>query len=156
MGPIVREVKITYKTRKATKKEQEAGYLSLVNKPDLAAEFARSIADEGRECFMVLFLNTRNRLIARQYHDPGTIAQRAIYAREVFRAAVAMDASGVILAHNHPAGTNTPSPEDIEVTQHLKKAGGILGVSVLDHIIVTRDLETGVFKYCSMAEEGVL
>ena len=67
----------------------------------------------------------------------GSLSTSIVHPREVFKAAILMGAANIILAHNHPSGDPSPSKEDIEITQRLAKAGEILGIEVLDHLILT-------------------
>ena len=90
------------------------------------------------ECFVVLFLNTRKRVKGHQLVTIGTMDTLLVHAREVFRAAILISASGVILLHNHPSGDPTPSEADIKVTRDLIRAGQILKIEVVDHIVVGR------------------
>jgi antirestriction protein ArdC len=88
------------------------------------------------ECFVVLLLNTRRRVKGHQLVTIGTMDTLLVHAREVFRAAVGLSASAVILAHNHPSGDPTPSEADIKVTRDLIRAGQLLKIEVLDHVII--------------------
>ena len=90
------------------------------------------------ECFVVLFLNTRKRVKGHQLVTIGTMDTLLVHAREVFRAAILISASGVILLHNHPSGDPTPSEADIKVTRDLIRAGQILKIEVVDHIVIGR------------------
>jgi DNA repair protein RadC len=117
---------------------------------DVFALCSPGLRDLAQEEFHVLLLNTqhgvtRDRLITR-----GTLDTSIVHAREVFRHAVAENAACVILVHNHPSGDPTPSPEDREVTRDLVRAGDILGIPVLDHVII------GDGRYVSFAEAGLL
>jgi DNA repair protein RadC len=84
----------------------------------------------------VLFLNTRKRVKGHQLVTIGTMDTLLVHPREVFRAAILISASGVILLHNHPSGDPTPSEADIKVTRDLIRAGQLLKIEVLDHIVV--------------------
>lgn len=91
-----------------------------------------------REQFRVLFLNTKNRLIADEAQQIGTIDQAPVYPREILKRALELSATGLVLVHNHPSGDPTPSKQDIEATRALKNAALPLGVSVQDHLIISR------------------
>ncbi len=93
-----------------------------------------SLADER---FRILFLDAARRLIADEEMQRGTISQIRLYPRTIFRRALELNAAAVILVHNHPSGDPSPSREDIEVTRHLDQIGRSLGVTVVDHIVVT-------------------
>jgi DNA repair protein RadC len=88
------------------------------------------------ECFVVLLLNTRKRVKGHHLVSIGTIDTVLIHAREVFIVAVTMKAAAIALIHNHPSGDSTPSEADIKVTRDLIRAGQLLKIEVLDHIIM--------------------
>ncbi len=90
-----------------------------------------------REHLRILFLNTKNILIADELQQTGTIDQTAIYPREVIKRALDIGAASVILVHNHPSGDPTPSRQDIEITKLIKDAGEKLGIQLYDHLIVS-------------------
>jgi DNA repair protein RadC len=99
------------------------------------------IALEGRprEAFRVLFLDKRNRLIRDEMMGEGTVDHAPVYPREVMRRALELNASALVLAHNHPAADPTPSAADIEVTRQVVEAARALRIAVHDHIIVAGD-----------------
>jgi DNA repair protein RadC len=84
-----------------------------------------------------LYLNARHELIHKEIVSIGTANASIVHPRDVFVPALLHNAVAVIVAHNHPSGDATPSPEDRDVTHRLKEAGKLLGISVLDHIIIT-------------------
>jgi DNA repair protein RadC len=92
--------------------------------------------DPERECFVVLFLNVRKRVKGHQLVTIGTMDTCLIHAREVFRAAIVTCASAVVLMHNHPSGDPTPSEADIKATRDLIRAGQLIKIEVLDHVIM--------------------
>jgi DNA repair protein RadC len=94
------------------------------------------LQQEKAEHFVVLLLDTQLNLIRRQTVHIGTLNQSLVGAREVFREAIQAGAASIILAHNHPSGDPTPSPEDREITRCLSDAGNIVGISVVDHVVV--------------------
>ncbi|MYE01750.1 MAG: JAB domain-containing protein [Alphaproteobacteria bacterium] len=97
------------------------------------------------EEFRVLFLDNRNRLLRDERQTTGTINHTPAYPREVCRRALEVGAVSIILVHNHPSGDPTPSRSDIETTRRIDAAAKTLGISVHDHLIVTRG-ETLSFK----------
>ena len=103
-----------------------------------------------QERFLALLLDGRHRLMRIETVSQGTLTASLVHPREVFRPALQEAAAALILVHNHPSGDPAPSPEDREVTRRLARAGEILGVRVLDHVIVA---ERG---YRSLREEGLL
>jgi DNA repair protein RadC len=86
----------------------------------------------------VLLLNTRKRVKGHQLVSIGTMDTLLVHAREVFRAAIISSASCIALMHNHPSGEPQPSDADIKVTRDLQRAGQILKIEVIDHIIIGR------------------
>jgi DNA repair protein RadC len=103
---------------------------------DAAAVMRQSVGDYDREAFVVLLLNTKHRIISIHIAGVGTLDSAHTGPREVFRAAILAGAKAVILGHNHPSGDPTPSPADLQITKRLVKAGELLGIPVLDHIII--------------------
>jgi DNA repair protein RadC len=102
-------------------------------------DIVRYVADMPklrREQFRGLFLNNRQRLVADDVIAIGTLTSALVHPREVFRPALTHRAVSLILVHNHPSGDPEPSPDDIEMTRQLHKAGQILGIELLDHVIV--------------------
>lgn len=95
-----------------------------------------TMAHGAVEEFRVLFLDKKNRLIADEAQGRGTVDEVAVYPREVVKRALELNASALILAHNHPSGDPTPSKADIEITGRLVAAAGAVGLVVHDHVIV--------------------
>jgi DNA repair protein RadC len=93
---------------------------------------------EAQEQFRILFLDKRNRLIADEVQQRGTVDHTPVYVREVVKRALEHSASAIILVHNHPSGDPTPSRADIDMTRQIVAAAGPLGVAIHDHIIVGR------------------
>jgi len=106
------------------------------------------------ETLQVLLLNTRRRLIRVEEVIDGTIDQLLVHPREVFKAAIAANAAAVVLAHNHPSGDPTPSEADIKVTRDLIRAGQLLKIDILDHVIIGRAAEGRTKGYSSLRELG--
>jgi len=105
---------------------------------DVAAYLLRNgHADRDREAFIVLLMNVKNRIMAEEVVSVGILDGSLIHPREVFKAAIAGSAASIIIAHNHPSGDPSPSAADREVTDRLRKAGAILGIPVVDHVIVS-------------------
>lgn len=96
------------------------------------------------EQFRVLFLNSKNMLLANEVQNEGTINHTMAYPREIMKRALEIGAAGVILVHNHPSGETTPSRADIDLTHQIVAAGKNLGVTVHDHVIIA---ETGHFSF---------
>ena len=106
------------------------------------------------ETLQVLLLNTRRRLIRVAEISDGTIDTLLVHPREVFKAAIAANAAGIVLAHNHPSGDPTPSEADIKVTRDLIRAGQLLKIDVLDHVILGRATPERPKDYASLRELG--
>ena len=104
----------------------------------------------NQETFLAVYLNGANRVIKAERISTGTLNSAAVHPRDVFRPAIINDTAAVILAYNHPSGTLETSPEDVALTGRLKKAGEIVGIRVLDHIVFT------AHGYLSMKQEGIL
>jgi DNA repair protein RadC len=113
---------------------------SAVNDAEDAARIARPVMLDEQETFVVLCLTVRNTLIGEPHVIAiGTVTGVEVHPRDVFRAAVAANAAGIVVLHNHPSGDLTPSAEDIQLTRRLKACGDLLGIPVVDHVVVTRD-----------------
>jgi len=112
-----------------------------------------SVFESTREQAFAILLNTRRRLIGVHLIAVGSVDTLLITPSQVFRAAVAANASAIILIHNHPSGDPSPSDGDINVTRTLIKAGSILKVELLDHIVIGTEESTPV-SYKSLRELG--
>ncbi len=106
--------------------------------------------DRRKEYFMVLLLDSKNRILKEVQISEGSLNQSIVHPREVFSPAVRESAAAVILVHNHPSGDPAPSREDMEITRRLKEAGELMGVRVLDHIII------GDGSFMSFTARGML
>jgi len=91
---------------------------------------------EAREQFRILFLDKKNRLIADEVQQEGTVDHTPVYVREIVKRSLELSASAIILVHNHPSGDPTPSRADIDMTRQIVDAAKPLGVTIHDHIIV--------------------
>ena len=103
------------------------------------AYLTTTMAWRGREQFRVLFLDKKNQLIVDEVMNEGRVDHAPVYPREVVRRALEVDASAVILVHNHPSGDPTPSSGDIELTRQVIAACRALKIEVHDHLIIGRD-----------------
>lgn len=128
----------------------------LIEKPLFASPQAvrdylqLQLGSRPHEIFAVMFLDSQHRLIVLEEMFRGTLAQTSVYPREVVQRALALNASSVVLAHNHPSGTAKPSRADESLTQTLKAALALVDVRVLDHFVVTAS------EAVSMAELGMV
>lgn len=109
-----------------------------------------ALARERVEQFRVLFLDTRNRLIADEVLARGTVNHTPVYPREVVRRALDLGATALILVHNHPSGDPTPSRADLDMTAEVKAAAALFGLTIHDHLII------GNGKHISLRREGLL
>jgi DNA repair protein RadC len=123
--------------------------------PERVADLLR---EENRayevEVFQVLLLNTRRRLIRVEKISQGTLDTLLVHPREVFKHALSANASAIVLVHNHPSGDPTPSEADIRVTRDLVRAGGVLKIEVLDHVILGSYSQARDKDYVSLRELG--
>ena len=109
----------------------------MVKSPEDVVKIVKSqLKGKKKEHFLVLCLDTRNRLINCKPVSMGSLDTSIVHPREVFKEAVSSSAASVIFVHNHPSGDPEPSKEDVELTKRLVKAGEIVGIDVLDHIVV--------------------
>ena len=118
---------------------------------DEAVAYCRGrMAHKATEEFRVLFLDRKNRLIAEEAQGRGTVDQVAVYPREVVKRALELDASGLIIAHNHPSGDPSPSKADVRMTRAIAEAAKAVGVALHDHLVI------GAEKAVSFRAEGLL
>jgi len=110
----------------------------------------KELRNSDREKFICVHFNIRNQIISYEVVSMGSLTSSIVHPREVFKAAILANAASVLFMHNHPSGEPEPSIDDIEITNRLCKAGSILGINVLDHLIITR---TG---FLSFRQRGML
>ncbi len=128
--------------------------MQLCDTPERAADYWKAhITTEPHfnpecECFVVLHLNTRRRIRGHNLISIGTMDTTLVHPREVFRMAIARGANSIVLMHNHPSGESQPSEADIRVTRDLIRAGQLLKLEVIDHVIV------GNRNLCSLRTMG--
>jgi len=140
----------------ARRMEQERREESpVLDNPVTVVEFLReSNRVKKVEAFQVLLLNTRKKLIRVEEISEGTLDTILVHPREVFRAAIAANAAGIVLVHNHPSGDPAPSEADIKVTRDLIRAGQLLKIEVVDHVILGRATAARTKDYSSLRELG--
>lgn len=124
------------------------GEITEINSPEDAMELLEYLQGEKREHFVAILLNAKNHVMRVAEIHIGTLTASIVGAREIFREAIRDGASSIIVAHNHPSGDPTPSPEDIEVTQKLVEIGEMLDIPVVDHLIIGE-------RYARSLREGV-
>ena len=117
---------------------------------DVAALLLPRFRYESRESFVAVLLSTKNHVLKTPVISVGSLNASIVHPRELFREAINASAAAVIVAHNHPSGDPTPSPEDVSLTRKLVEAGKILDIPVLDHVVL------GDGKYVSFKEKGIL
>lgn len=117
---------------------------------DVVAFVGPKLRKEQREHFLVLLLNARHEVMARETVSVGSLNASIVHPREVFLPAILHSAASVVLVHNHPSGDPTPSADDRLVTDQLVAAGRLLDIPVHDHVIIGRG------RYTSFAEAGLL
>jgi DNA repair protein RadC len=137
-----------YHKRMLTSNHKEKPVLSSSSK---AGEFALNLfTDKAYECFYLICLDSQNRVNKAVAVHEGTINESPVYPRLIVEHALAYRANSVILSHNHPGGSQSPSQADIEVTKRIKQAMEAISIKVMDHIIVADA------RYTSFAEKGLL
>lgn len=124
--------------------------LKIITTPRSVMEYFSFLKDKDKEEFWVMMLNTKNGVIGSKCVSIGTLNMALAQPREIFNVAVRYMASSIIVAHNHPSGDCTPSMEDIAVTKNIIKAGKLLQIECLDHIIIGRQ------HSISLKQEGVI
>lgn len=161
------QLKACFELGKRKELETEYGYEDYdIKNPQIVVKAIRArIKDMKKEHFMLMILNTRNKIVRIENISVGTLNASLVHPREVFNKAIAHAASSVVIAHNHPSGDPEPSEEDLKITRRLIEAGKILGIEVLDHIIIgkhtVKSAITGHSKpekegYCSLKEKGLI
>ena len=117
---------------------------------DVAAYLMPQFGSRSVEHFGIVLLDTKHRVLKTSILSVGTLDASLVHPREVFREATIGGASAIVLFHNHPSGDPVPSRDDLELTVRLVKAGELMGVDVIDHIILADA------RYCSFKEAGQL
>lgn len=116
---------------------KKSGSLAVIRTPQDVFEYCQSMRTLSKEHLRGIYLDSHYRVIHDEVISIGTINSSIIHPREVFKPAIQYGAVGVILAHNHPSGVLTPSQADIDITKQLSEAGEIIGISLIDHVILT-------------------
>jgi DNA repair protein RadC len=123
----------------------------VLSSPRAVVDFARmTLAGLAHEAVMVIYLDNKNRVMAHDIAQEGTVNRAVVYPRRIIEAALRHHASGLILIHNHPSGLPHPSEEDRQITRAIAEAARTLDIRVLDHIVV------GKVGYVSFTEEGLM
>lgn len=122
----------------------------IKNAKDIAKLFIPEMSALEKEHFKGVYLDSRKRIIKQENIFIGSLNESVVHPREIFKIALDENAAGIIILHNHPSGDPKPSSFDIEMTKELVKAGNLLGIPILDHIII------GGKKYVSLREKGLI
>ncbi|MEQ1758243.1 MAG: JAB domain-containing protein [Vicinamibacterales bacterium] len=126
--------------------ETRAPSRSVATPREAAEVFTSILGNEAVEVFGILCLSTKRHLIAYHQISRGLLSQTLAGPREIFQVALLANASGIVLGHNHPSGDPSPSPDDLILTERLVKAGKLMGIDVMDHIIVGHEGRYFSFK----------
>lgn len=129
---------------------ENGGLKRITCSADVARRFTPTLRDLRREVFLVVLLDSANQIIRDVTVTAGTLNASVVHPREVFKPAIDDDAASVILLHNHPSGNPEPSSEDIQITRQMVKAGDIIGIRVLDHIIIAGN------QFTSFIDRGLI
>ena len=146
----LRELTVRYAVRKDREGEPIVVGRVLDRPWDAASALMTLLQDEPAEVFAILCVTTKHRVIAYHEVSRGTLDSTLVGPREVFKAALLVNAGAIVATHVHPSGDPMPSPEDFEITRRLAAAGELLGIPMLDHIII------GDGRYYSFKEGGLL
>lgn len=137
--------KIEIRSQRIKVSENQSIYSRELSSPELVVQIAQQITKGmDQELFLVFLLDVRNKILGYVECARGAIDSCTVDPRIVFRAAVVVGASNVILIHNHPSGSVQPSTDDDNITKRLVKCGTMLGVEILDHVVVS---DQGHFSY---------
>lgn len=117
---------------------------------DIFDHLHERLRDRRQETFLLLLLDSKNRIIKDLQISAGSLSSSLVHPREVFAPAIRESAASVIFVHNHPSGDPTPSQEDLEITNRLQEVSNLVGIKVLDHVII------GAGKYVSLKDKGLL
>jgi len=144
------QIKAAFELANRLEDYSASGDKPLVKTPDDVVGVVRSrLRGKKKEHFLALLLDTRSQLIKVSEISIGSLDTSIVHPREVFKEAISASAASVIFAHNHPSGDPEASEDDIELTKRLAKAGEIVGIDVLDHIII------GDKNYLSLKRQGL-
>ena len=126
------------------------GPVKSIDGPQDVFDLCHDLRDQKREFFVAILLDTQSGVMRRATIHVGTLTASLVGAREVFREAIRDGASSIVVAHNHPSGDPTPSPEDVQVTRQLMMAGSLLDIPVQDHVVI------GDREYRSLKRMGLM
>lgn len=141
---LIKAVAGRYLEKKLVKKEP------VNNSKELFDYLYLNMRDKNRECFKVIYLDAKNRVITSETLFEGTLTASSVYPREVVSAALDHHAAALILAHNHPSGDPEPSAEDVSITRQLIFACRVMGITIHEHLVI------GDNRYFSFADQGYI
>ena len=134
-----------------TQPERSGADPPSINTPhDVYDLLGKEMAALAQEQLRVLLLDRRNRVLGQRTVYQGNVFSSVVRPAEVFRAAVVESMPAVVVAHNHPSGDASPSPEDVSITRDLARAGKLLGIELLDHVVI------GGKTFVSLKERGLM
>ncbi len=146
---LLGELAIRYEVETQTERSTED--LPSINTPhDVYDLLGKEMAALAQEQLRVLLLDRRNRVLGQRVVYQGNTYSSIVRPAEVFRAAVVESLPAVVVAHNHPSGDASPSPEDVSITRDLARAGKLLGIELLDHVVI------GGKTFVSLKERGLM
>lgn len=135
--------------RRITSKDDCVRYV-IRSPEDAAAYVMEELTGLQQEHFVVLHMNVKNQVIHKETVFIGSLNASIVHPREIFRHAIKRAAAHILLVHNHPSGSLSPSAEDLEVTERLVEVGKLVGIEVVDHLII------GDYDYLSFKEKGYI
>ncbi len=136
---VIDELKLVHAAALRLTQTQIVNRTALGSWSELMAYCSAAMARETKEQFRIIFLDRKNRIIADEVQQKGTVDHTPVYPREVIKRALELSSTAIILAHNHPSGDPTPSRADIDMTKKIIEAADKLGITVHDHVIIGRD-----------------
>lgn len=117
--------------------QKKTGGIKTIRTPKDIFEYTKDMRELTKEHLRGIYLNTHHKIIHDEIISIGTVDANIVHPREVFKPALEYSAAAVVLVHNHPSGVVSPSTADKEITEQLLKAGKLLGIDLLDHVVVT-------------------
>jgi DNA repair protein RadC len=157
IGPAkAAELKATFELASRLSKSISRETLKISTPMDVADYLRSGYRGKKQEELRCLLLDTKNQLIRDELITIGLLDRSQVHAREVFRPAIAYSAAKLVLAHNHPSGDPTPSNADINCTKELIKAGQLIGIEVVDHIIIGQFSKDRIRDYVSLKSEKLI
>ena len=136
ISTILAAIELGYRSQECHKQKYDK---TTIDSPSKAVEILKEIQNQSKEHFAAIYLDARSQLIHYEILSIGILDSSLVHPREVFEPAIRHLSAYIILAHNHPSGDLTPSQADINITKQLSKAGEIIGIEILDHLILSKE-----------------